>query len=357
MRAGVTSGGQPLPALLERSEMAKEVYLNQVEIRRLAYRLWEERNRPFGSPETDWFRAEEILAYKAAHPVPRSLSAGIDDVATEKGLTAGWGYFVLPGQAVSSFVSDASKLVPAGRNEFHANEMAVSETGAYQDFLGLIRNYIEAHPYAFACVLGADVNWGGLFSQSAERITESVLRSLGVADAGTHAKVAKVNKPIWALLRLLRFNGANVSLDLNIDSDSFIAGFGSTALGVNTAVGPATVSGSAVLAKFSNAYANRLFPDAPRTAADGSLVAILPSEQSYLVQAADVVGNFAFAHAMYVLGLQTKGRERKSRIFEAVFGPQPAILISRFTQLAGNEIEVTVAGNLKFLASDHFYGD
>ena len=117
------------------------------------------------------------------------------------------------------------------------------------------------------------------------------------------------------------------------------------------------MSGSAVLAKFSNAYANRLFPDAPRTAADGSLVAILPSEQSYLVQAADVIGNFAFSHAMYVLGLQTKGRERKSRIFEAVFGSQPAILISPFTQLAGNEIEVTVAGNLKFLASDHFYGD
>jgi hypothetical protein len=31
------------------------------EIARLAYRLWEQRGRPFGSPEEDWFRAEDEL--------------------------------------------------------------------------------------------------------------------------------------------------------------------------------------------------------------------------------------------------------------------------------------------------------
>jgi hypothetical protein len=28
-------------------------------IRRLAYRLWEERGRPIGSPDVDWARAED----------------------------------------------------------------------------------------------------------------------------------------------------------------------------------------------------------------------------------------------------------------------------------------------------------
>jgi hypothetical protein len=199
---------------------------------------------------------------------------GIDDVATERGLTAGWGYFVLPGNAVPAFVSDASKLVPAGRSEFHAKEMALSESGAYQDFLVLIRNYIEAYPYSFACVLGADQNWGGRFSQSTARITESVLRSLGIVAAGTQAKVSKVNKPIWALLRQLRFVGTNVRLDLAIDWDSTIAGLGSATLTVATAGGAVPMSGSAVIAKFANAYANKLFPDAPKTAADGSSVTI-----------------------------------------------------------------------------------
>jgi hypothetical protein len=29
------------------------------QIEKLAYRLWEERGRPLGSPEDDWFRAEQ----------------------------------------------------------------------------------------------------------------------------------------------------------------------------------------------------------------------------------------------------------------------------------------------------------
>jgi DUF2934 family protein len=31
------------------------------EIAKLAYRLWEDRGRPEGSPEYDWFEAEELL--------------------------------------------------------------------------------------------------------------------------------------------------------------------------------------------------------------------------------------------------------------------------------------------------------
>lgn len=33
-------------------------------VAKLAYKLWEERGRPFGSPETDWFAAERA-AYSA----------------------------------------------------------------------------------------------------------------------------------------------------------------------------------------------------------------------------------------------------------------------------------------------------
>jgi len=30
-------------------------------VAKLAYRLWEERGRPFGSPEVDWFAAERTV--------------------------------------------------------------------------------------------------------------------------------------------------------------------------------------------------------------------------------------------------------------------------------------------------------
>jgi Protein of unknown function (DUF2934) len=30
-------------------------------VAKLAYQLWEERGRPFGSPEVDWFAAERVV--------------------------------------------------------------------------------------------------------------------------------------------------------------------------------------------------------------------------------------------------------------------------------------------------------
>jgi len=35
--------------------------MNDDDVARLAYQLWEERGRPFGSPDEDWFRAESFL--------------------------------------------------------------------------------------------------------------------------------------------------------------------------------------------------------------------------------------------------------------------------------------------------------
>ena len=36
---------------------------------RLAYELWEQRGRPFGSPEMDWFAAERVLASSRRDPL------------------------------------------------------------------------------------------------------------------------------------------------------------------------------------------------------------------------------------------------------------------------------------------------
>jgi len=37
------------------------LYPNRDAIAKLAYRLWEDRGKPEGSPEYDWFLAEELL--------------------------------------------------------------------------------------------------------------------------------------------------------------------------------------------------------------------------------------------------------------------------------------------------------
>jgi hypothetical protein len=37
---------------------------------KLAYQFWEQRGRPFGSPEVDWFAAEKTLASSERLPLP-----------------------------------------------------------------------------------------------------------------------------------------------------------------------------------------------------------------------------------------------------------------------------------------------
>lgn len=50
------------------------------EIEKLAYRFWQERGRPFGSPQEDWFKAERELGRGLIGPPERlpfsSLSMG-----------------------------------------------------------------------------------------------------------------------------------------------------------------------------------------------------------------------------------------------------------------------------------------
>lgn len=50
------------------------------EVEKLAYRFWEERGRPFGSPEEDWLKAERELHRGLIGPPERlpfsSLSMG-----------------------------------------------------------------------------------------------------------------------------------------------------------------------------------------------------------------------------------------------------------------------------------------
>jgi hypothetical protein len=48
---------------------------NRKEIKPFAYRLWEERGRPVGSPDVDWFRVERELSLTADSPIRLPFSS------------------------------------------------------------------------------------------------------------------------------------------------------------------------------------------------------------------------------------------------------------------------------------------
>jgi len=43
-------------------------------IEMLAYQLWEKRGRPLGSPEQDWFRAEQVFRHHLGLASPHGLA-------------------------------------------------------------------------------------------------------------------------------------------------------------------------------------------------------------------------------------------------------------------------------------------
>lgn len=328
----------------------RTVDLNRKDIELLAYRLWEDGGRVIGTPEKDWYGAEQVLAYKTLYPAPAAVTCGIDDVATERQATAGWTFFMLPTAAVADFTSHASQLVPPGQSEFHAKKMNLrSEALHYERFLDLISKTIEAHPYSLACTVGADISWKSQFAAFAQQIIGSVLGALNISDNALAKQLLKVTPPIWTLLRLVRLVGPSVSMSLEIDADSTIAALPASIVEI------ANVhrTGTEVLARLANAYSGKVFWTSPRLAPDGSSISIIPSERSFMVQAADVVGNFALADACHTLGMPGEGRRVKSEIFRRVFGVKENLV--QLASISGTEIELLAAGHIKFVASDHFY--
>jgi len=105
--------------------------------------------------------------------LPLVLLGGLDDVATERQLTSGWSFAVLPEAAANRFTGAAQKLLPANRTEFHAKEFDTSsaaERKAYSDFLRLLCQEVEATPGSLlACSLN-DKSWSANFTGFAERL-------------------------------------------------------------------------------------------------------------------------------------------------------------------------------------------
>jgi hypothetical protein len=50
-------------------------YERYLSVQRRAYSLWEQRGQPWGTPEIDWFRAEQELRKDSGNPEPVTITA------------------------------------------------------------------------------------------------------------------------------------------------------------------------------------------------------------------------------------------------------------------------------------------
>ena len=285
-------------------------------VRRLAYRLWEQRGEPLGSPEYDWFRAEESLQARILELRPREVVCGIDDFATGGGLTSGWTYFALPESAVPEFAMRAKALLPSDINEFHASENFGKHPVAFEEFLKLIRDTVQSNFYSLIRVISNSEGWADEFSGFAARVTEGAFQQAGVTDQEIITACQACAPPLFTILRVLQDFGDTIALRVEADQEDESAPF----MNLNATIDGTPFTARHLFAIGLDAYANQKFPHAPRVKRDGTSINILDSKLSWMVQASDVLGNFAMNYAFKDTGPTTQGRLRKAQIFEDVFG-------------------------------------
>ena len=106
------------------------------------------------------------------------LAAGIDDIATERALSSGWSFVVLPEADAARFsTSSQALLAPARLTEFHGKEFKYKravQCTAYESFLSELRKIAEsAELCLFACSLYDDT-FHPTFTSFAARLTVNV---------------------------------------------------------------------------------------------------------------------------------------------------------------------------------------
>lgn len=285
--------------------------------------------------------------------MPMELAIGLDDIATEKALSSGWSCVVLPRTDVAKFAAEAQKLLPKGMTEFHAKKFSQKKSAhchAYSDLLALLRKTAEAAPGALLASTLNDQTWHADLTSSAHRLVTSVLASLKISDQTITDGAIAAAPALFTLQRLLTsfsVSPAAVNL-LEIDSTTTTAHFATQAVPVNGGALPAT----RLLAMLAEAYRKQLFPKSPEM--DRSAITIVDSSTSFLVQAADVLGNFSMNYVIRKLGPTTAGRTKKAEIFESVFHDILAYTeFEKLASLSGHDFELalTQAGALTFKVS------
>jgi hypothetical protein len=59
-------------------------HMKRVQVERLAFWLWQQRGMPLGSPDEDWFRAEELLTSQFKRFEPSMYEAPLFAFSMEK---------------------------------------------------------------------------------------------------------------------------------------------------------------------------------------------------------------------------------------------------------------------------------
>lgn len=240
---------------------------------------------------------------------------GIDEFGTATQRAEGWTLVSLADAPAAAFESEAAGLFGRGLTRFHGKEFTRRHADRYRAFLVLLREACRAGASGFiACSLN-DETWQEEFTTFAERVMEKSFLKAGLPLADPElAMLRRVVPPLFTYLRLAARAGDGHTAAVTLDASKLTGPF-------NTAAVPfqgCEFTLPLLAGMLYRAYRRQCFPSAPDV--PGDEIRTCPDEQSILVQAADVVGNFSTAYLFHRLGKRSGANDLKAGVFHDVFG-------------------------------------
>lgn len=252
----------------------------------------------------------------AKSPVEFPVSVGVDEVASETRRVLGFTYFCLPDAYLEYFISQArSILEPSSLSAFHAKKYnGRKHTDLYLRFLELIREYSAKSLQTKALLLLLSDKFNEYAVGDLLKLVHKSCGPTGISPEDASAKAMPYLFPLVLFARSSNHLGDYISASYYFDRHSSYSD-----LKECPDSDAAPVSTGRLVEIIYNTIVRKKYPKSPSLLQDGVHV-VSHHEQSFLVQAADVLGNFSLADMFVRLGLATPGRKAKSDLLREVFG-------------------------------------
>lgn len=259
-----------------------------------------------------FFHRRQRLTLQEMH-LP-TFATGIDDTATMNAGCSGWTMVSIDYPLLENFEIKAAQILSqANLKSFHGKDYKRKKHSSYVDFLKLIRLTLEAGE-GFACCTLLGQDWKSEFDIFCETLVGGAFAKAGITDAVITDASKKIAAPMFTYQRIAANKCSGGSTLIQIDRHVFFDGLNSSDIQMHGH----SFSSQLPLVSALKAYRDKQFPNAPQIELDD--IVICNDEDSFLIQAADIIGNFATACVFRELGKNSNSNERKCSAFEEVFG-------------------------------------
>lgn len=269
---------------------------------------------------------------------------GIDDFGTMIGISQGWAFVSFEQSYYAEFKEEAQKILDDSKlKSFHGKDFKRKKNEHYKKFLELIRETLQKGQSSVACATLLDESWKSEFRGFVDRVLKDSFETAGIQDEKLILGSQFLAKPLFTYLRISSTAISASSTTVHIDYHMLAEGFSEIDLLVkNQKISPQLPVVTAV-----NAYRSKQYTSAPLI--DRESIEILDDEKSFMIQAADILGNFSAALVFKVLGKSSSTNDLKAKIMSDVFSDLiDTSVIPNMVEIVGEDFRLKESGSFSF---------